>query len=197
MATLLKKNHINLVFAPCVDLDKGSPVISKLERSYGKNPKTVIKYARVFIEEFEKQNIQTCLKHFSGHSDGDTHKNFVIKKNWNKTELIPYQKLTAPYIMISHTINPFFDSQLPETFSKKAIHYLRNNLNFKGEVITDDLCMQAIREDYSLEETIKKNINAGCNILLFSFINSSGNKRKKINYCAQDVERVLQNLQNM
>jgi beta-N-acetylhexosaminidase len=44
---------------------------------------------------------------------------------------------------------------------------LRGDLNWQGVVISDDLQMKAISEQYSLEETILLAVNAGNDILLF------------------------------
>jgi beta-N-acetylhexosaminidase len=166
MAELLKDHGITFVFGPCVDLDKGSSVISGLERSYGETPQKVIKYAAIFLEEFKKVGIKTCLKHFSGHSEGDTHKGFVVKRNWSSLELIPYKHLKADSIMVAHTLNPYFDKVNPESLSPKVISYIRQNLHFKEDIVADDLCMGAMLAEYSFKDVIKKAIKAGNTILI-------------------------------
>ena len=167
MARLLKKMAINVVFGPCVDLDKGSSVIGELGRSYGKDPHAVIKYARIYIEEFNKVGIMTCLKHFPGHSDGDTHQGFVEAQNWTKEDLTPYRNLKAPAMMTSHMTVAFFDKNNPISLSEKAIQYIRHTLGFKGEIITDDLDMGAMLRYFSIKEIVEKAIKAGNTILLF------------------------------
>ncbi|TYB36677.1 MAG: glycoside hydrolase family 3 protein, partial [Flexistipes sinusarabici] len=68
MASVLKKTGINFNLAPVVDLNvnENSPAIGALERSFSKNPDTVIKYAEAFITAHRKFNILTTLKHFPG-----------------------------------------------------------------------------------------------------------------------------------
>ena len=71
-------------------------------------------------------------------------------------------------VMVAHTYNSNFDTQYPSSLSKKTVDgYLRKKLNFNGVVITDDLDMLAIKNNYTLDETIINAINAGVNILLF------------------------------
>jgi len=80
MAKLLHELGINLNLAPVVDLEyKNNPIIAKYKRSYGKNPKKVIKYANIFCKVMKKEQILTCLKHFPGHgsSRSDSHKGFT------------------------------------------------------------------------------------------------------------------------
>jgi beta-N-acetylhexosaminidase len=45
---------------------------------------------------------------------------------------------------------------------------LRKRINFGGVVISDDMQMAAITDNYSFEDSIIKAINAGCDILVFS-----------------------------
>jgi beta-N-acetylhexosaminidase len=45
---------------------------------------------------------------------------------------------------------------------------LRDELGFDGVVISDDLEMGAIRDHFTLEETVTKAVRAGMDILLFS-----------------------------
>lgn len=176
MAYELYKSGFNLNFTPCVDLSiNKNSIISKKERSFSNDYNKVIDYSKIVINEHKKYNIITTLKHFPGHGSaiGDTHLGFVdATKNWDRNELKPYISLLKynpnQIVMIAHTYNGHFDVQYPSSLSKKTIDgYLRKKLNFNGVVITDDLDMLAIKNNYTLEATIINAINAGVNILLF------------------------------
>jgi beta-N-acetylhexosaminidase len=104
----------NLNLGPVVDLDRNpqNPVISRLERSYGKNADTVIKYAAAFIEEHRKRRILTVLKHFPGHgsSSVDSHAGVAdVQSSWSSDELKPFKRLIqlklADAIMVGHLAN--------------------------------------------------------------------------------------------
>lgn len=176
LATTLKENGINLNFAPVVDLaiNKNNLVINKLERSYGNSEET-IKYANIFIEKLKKENILYVLKHFPGHgsSKGDSHKGFTDTTNtWNKKELLPYEYFIknnkAKIIMTAHIFNRNLDSNYPATLSYKTnTLLLRNKMNFKGIIISDDLQMKAISDFYTTKKAVTLAINSGVNILLF------------------------------
>ena len=175
MSKELKGVGINYDLAPVVDLDINmkNHVIHGLGRSFGKEPKTVAKYASTFIDAMHYYGVLTALKHFPGHgsSVGDTHKGFVDVTNlWNKVEMEPYRLLNkkADTVMVAHVFNKKLDTKYPATLSKKTVNgLLRKKLGFNGVVITDDLQMGAISKKYGLKKTLNLAINAGDDILLF------------------------------
>lgn len=178
MAVMLDKAGFNFVFGPVVDLDYDSPsaVIGGLERSYSKDPKKVVQYAKIYIKAMHAQHILTALKHFPGHGSarGDTHNNLTdITKTWSKTELIPYENLIrsnqVDAVMTAHLINQSLDPNYPATLSKIILnHYLIKLWQFNNIIISDDLHMGAILKNYGLREAIIRSIKAGINILIFS-----------------------------
>lgn len=177
MATLLKSNGINCNFAPVVDLEINpkNKVIVGLERSFGKSNKIVTSFAQVQIQEQKKSNIISVLKHFPGHGSslGDSHLGFVdISDTWDERELEPYKTLinsqTVDMIMTAHVFNKHLDKNYPATLSHNVnTKLLRDNMNYKGVVVSDDLQMKAISKHYNLKETVTLAINAGVDILLF------------------------------
>ena len=177
MSDMLSLNGINTNFAPVVDLsiNKENFVINRLERSYGVNPKTVTKYASIFIDTLQSKKILSVVKHFPGHgsSKDDSHKGFVdVTDTWNEIELEPYQNLIkenkVDMIMTAHVFNKHLDETYPATLSFKInTKLLREKLNYKGVIISDDLQMNAISQHYSLKDTVTLVINAGVDILLF------------------------------
>lgn len=190
LAKDLSENGINLNFAPVVDmaLNKENRVIYKLKRSYGENSKDVVKYASIFVNELKKQNVISVLKHFPGHGSslGDSHLGFVdITNTWNKKELEPYKKFiknkNVDMIMTAHVFNKNLDENYPATLSKKInTNLLRNELGFKGVLVTDDLQMYAISKHYDLKTTLTLAINSGVNMLLFANQQAKEIKLKEI-----------------
>lgn len=177
MAELLNELKINLNFAPCVDMQiNENSIIKRKQRSYGNNAKIISKYSKIFIEEHNKKNIITSIKHFPGHGSvsGDTHLGFVDATNtFEEKELEPYYVLKDEnkmnMIMVSHIFNSNFDEKYPASLSDKTIkELLINKIGFDGVIISDDYDMGAIRKNYSLEEIVENAINSGVNILLFS-----------------------------
>ena len=177
MAQILHAHGINLNFGPCVDFhDEHCPVIGKYLRSYGETSTKITSYARAFIEAHQQYNIATCLKHFPGHgfSRQDSHKGLVDITDFAKPdiELGPYLALAdqVEYIMTAHVVNRNIDPLLPATLSDKYINpILRHEINFKGKIVTDDIVMGAILDNFSLEEACLRAIKAGADHIILSF----------------------------
>lgn len=71
--------------------------------------------------------------------------------------------------MTAHIVNRQLDpSGLPATLSHKILTgLLRNQLHFKGVIITDDMQMKAISDNYELGQALALAINAGADMLMF------------------------------
>jgi len=192
---ILGLEGINLNFAPVVDVNvnPSNPVIGKLGRSFSKNPYTVYRHSKQFIKAHNNNNILTAIKHFPGHgsSKQDSHLGFVdITNTWSYNELIPYKQLIQDdlinVIMTAHVFNKKLDDKYPATLSFSVItELLRDGLKYNGVIISDDMQMKAIANNYGLEEAIVKSINAGVDILLF------GNNLKYDPEIAQKIHNII------
>nr|WP_321514646.1 glycoside hydrolase family 3 N-terminal domain-containing protein [uncultured Pseudodesulfovibrio sp.] len=177
VGTTLSANGFNLDFAPVADVNVnlGSPAIGKLERSFSADPQKVTRCAELFAGELKRSGVLSCLKHFPGHGSAgtDSHMGVTdVTKTWTETELIPYRELIAKriptMIMTAHIFNAHLDPKYPATLSHKIITgILRTDLGYEGVVITDDMNMKAITEQFGQEEAIRLAIEAGADILLF------------------------------
>ena len=178
VAKELQEAGINLNFAPCVDVNvnPSCPVIGKMGRSFSAKPEKVAHFAKIWIETQSKKGIVSCLKHFPGHGSakGDTHAGLVdVTETWTADELIPYRDLIkenkVQMVMVAHVINRDLGDDLPASLSPIIVgEMLRNELGFKGVVVTDDLAMGAITKQYGFEEALKMAIVAGCDLLCLS-----------------------------
>lgn len=179
LAKELKNTGFNLNFAPVVDvnINPDNPVIGYLERSASSDPEQVYNYASIFIDAMHEKNILTAIKHFPGHgsSDKDSHLGLVdATETYNSTkELYPYEKLindgNLDMIMTAHIVNQNIDKNNPATLSPIFLQeILKQDLGYSGIIVSDDMQMGAIVENYGLKEAIIKAINSGCNILIFS-----------------------------
>lgn len=201
LAFELSNLGINLNFAPVVDLaiNKKNRVIVYQGRSFSKNPKKIIQYSKVFIEEMNKQGVTSVLKHFPGHgsSFGDSHQGFVdITNTWDKKELIPYTELInknyVNMIMTAHVYNKNLDKNYPATLSHNINTFmLKEKMNYQGIIISDDLQMKAITKHYTLKETVTLAINSGVNILLFG--NHIDNKSIKLKTIINTIYKQIKN----
>lgn len=177
-ATTLSGLGFNVNFAPVVDiLVPNNPVIAKNERAYSANTDSTVLHASEVISAMRKNNIISVLKHFPGHgsSRDDSHYGIVDVTNyWSKEELAPYQKLHSSAmvdaVMSAHIVNKKLDKDgLPGTLSKDVIDgILRRKIGFNGVVFSDDMQMHAIAKYFGLKTALKRSINAGIDVLMFS-----------------------------
>jgi len=178
IATRCRQMGVNMNFSPVVDLclNPQGPVIAALQRCFSANPEIVVKHAGIVMEAHRKYQIVNALKHFPGHGSAgsDTHEDFTdVTDVWQSIELEPYRQLIKSgdidMIMTAHVFNRNWDEKYPASLSKAVLTgLLRNELNFEGVIITDDLHMGAISDHYTFEETVLQSILAGADILMFS-----------------------------
>ncbi|HVM02167.1 MAG TPA: glycoside hydrolase family 3 N-terminal domain-containing protein, partial [Acidimicrobiales bacterium] len=177
-ARTLAEAGINLNFAPVVDLDRNpaSPAIGALGRSYSADPGVVTAHARAVIEEHRAAGVLTALKHFPGHgsASGDSHLGLVdVTGTWAPVELDPYRTLvregSVDMVMTAHLVNQRLDPAWPATLSPPTIDgLLRREIGFGGPVISDDLQMGAISDEYGLDTAVRQALLAGVDVLLLA-----------------------------
>lgn len=170
---------VNLLLAPVVDVNNNpsNPIINI--RSYGEESALVGLMARAFVREAENYGLLTTLKHFPGHGNTsvDSHARMgSVASNaaeLDSVELRPYRIVlegdaVPAAVMSAHLwIEAIDDEPLPATFSRRAIRgLLRDSLGFEGIVITDDLKMGGVSQDYPLAERVLRPLEAGADILL-------------------------------
>ena len=187
---MLEEIGINLDFAPVADVNVNPrcPVIGGIERSFSGDPAVVRRCCLIWANELLNHNVISCFKHFPGHGSatGDTHKGLVdVTDTWQRCEVEPYRmtkensyythgdpvlEYTIPgMVMTAHVVNRKLDpSGLPASLSPKITSYLRDTLGYDGIIVTDDLAMGAIVQQYSLEKAVRMAVLAGADLLCLS-----------------------------
>lgn len=160
---------INYNFSPVVDQAKNKTVGY---RGFGTDPKNIVPYSDVFIQQTQAQNIIATAKHFPGHGlvSGDTHKSLQMI-NGELKEVKYYPPLIENgvlSIMVAHIAvanNKEYNTDgFPATTSKVIIQdLLRDSLNFKGLIVTDAMGMGGV---VKIPNANVKAIAAGCDIIL-------------------------------
>ncbi|MFP4516730.1 MAG: glycoside hydrolase family 3 protein, partial [Desulfovibrionales bacterium] len=177
-ARVLSGLGINMNFSPVVDLNvnPANPIIGKLERSFSHDPEIVVAHAAATIHGFHEYGILAVIKHFPGHGSSlaDSHLGFTdVTETWSPRELIPFERLVGmglpDGVMTAHIYNRDLDPEVPATLSHTVLQeMLRTEMGFEGVIITDDLQMGAIRDEFDFQETIRLALEAGADILLFA-----------------------------
>jgi beta-N-acetylhexosaminidase len=181
MAQAIAEQGFSVNFGPVADLNTNpeNQIIARFGRAFSADPEVVTEYDAAFIRAHRAADLVTALKHFPGHgsSTADSHEGFVdITQTWDPVELEPYAALIgegmADMVMVGHLYHADYadqDGETPSSLSPRWIDgVLRDELGFDGVVISDDLEMGAVREHFTLEETVTRAVRAGMDILLFS-----------------------------
>ncbi|MDI9411032.1 MAG: beta-N-acetylhexosaminidase, partial [Bacteroidia bacterium] len=130
IARELRSVHIDLDFAPVVDVDSNpaNPVIG--ERSFGTDPGTVSSCAVEFIQMMQLMGVGSCAKHFPGHGDTnkDSHHDLPVlphtMERLGLTELPPFAasiQAGVASIMTAHVLFEALDPGVPATLSRRVV----------------------------------------------------------------------------
>jgi beta-N-acetylhexosaminidase len=164
----LKEMGINMVFAPVADIgyEEDSFVY---DRSFASDPSKTATYVAASIKGYKDAGIEPVLKHFPGHggTSTDSHKELpLIDKSKNellKSDFIPFEsgiEAGADFIMMGHILNPQINPDTPSSLSQYYKNILKENYNFDGIIITDDLKMTG---------KIEGGISWGINLIIDDF----------------------------
>lgn len=171
---------INWDFAPVVDVNTNpdNPIIGN--RSFGSEVNNVIGSALAYANGLQDNTILAAIKHFPGHGDTSTDSHLdlpVVSHNLerlNSIELAPFKALMNKGIggvMVAHLYVPSLESGkgIPASVSKNIITgLLKDQLGYKGLIITDALNMGAVANKYKPGELDALAFKAGNDIMLFS-----------------------------
>lgn len=171
--------HLNL--APCADVNTNpnNPVIGY--RSFGTDPQKVAELSIALYQGMKKVGIGACLKHFPGHGDTQTDSHLglpVIQKTKEELlheELFPFRYGIAQgveMIMVGHLAAPALSGgkEIASSISREIItDLLKNEMGFKGLVISDALNMKAVADLFPTPGQLEwEAFHAGNDILCFS-----------------------------
>src|SRR5438477_8036099 len=177
---LLRIFGFNLDLCPVLDISFDDEADNSLRgRCYGTNVEQVVRLAGAFNDALREQGILNCGKHFPGYSAAtvDAHHDLPridrSREQLDAEELAVFRHfsgkdgaLRRPLVdsmMICHGWYPGFNpKKTPASLSREIVtDLLREEFGFEGLIMTDDLDMGAILNEYGLEETIRLAIEAG------------------------------------
>ncbi len=173
----LSELGFNVDFAPVADVLSNPENTVVKKRSFGADPKLVTAMTAAFAEGLQSKGILGSYKHFPGHgaTAGDTHKGYSYTdktlEELKACELLPFIdgiSRDIPMIMVGHISLPkVIGDDTPASLSSYIMtDLLREELGYKGIIITDALAMKAVIDEYSSDEAAVRALEAGADILL-------------------------------
>ena len=178
MGNQCRRLGIHIDFAPDMDVNNNpnNPVIN--DRSFGENKYQVARMGIAMIKGMQDAGIMACAKHFPGHGDTDVDSHLdlpVIDKSraaLDSLELYPFREAIAAgvgSIMVAHLYVPAIDKKpnTPTSISNNAVtDLLKEQMGFKGLVVTDALEMKGIAKFYTNGEESLRSLLAGNDLMI-------------------------------
>lgn len=177
MAQELLDCGVNLSFAPVLDVHREhSQIIGKYRRAFHQERAVLTKIATQFAKGMQAAGMPVTGKHFPEHGVcvADSHVEMPIDEREvpdimdglsTYRHLIQHGLLDV--VMPAHVCYPKLDPDNPAGFSRTMLHsLLREQLNFKGLIISDCLGMGAL--NIPPEQRVNQALSAGQDMVIFS-----------------------------
>jgi len=183
-------------FAPVLDVNTcpQNPVIG--DRAFGDDPGTCARFGAAWVRGLQAAGVLACGKHFPGHGDTskDSHVDLPVVnqplERLERVELAPFRAAVeagVATLMTAHVVYPALDRERPGTMSPAVCTALREQIDFRGVLVSDDLEMQAIAARSTIEDAAVQAIAAGCDALLVCW--SDEKQERAIEAIAREAER--------
>lgn len=206
---------INTNLAPVVDVNNNvnNPVIGL--RAYSDDAQYVGELAAAMIDGMAEYDVTGCAKHFPGHGDTavDSHYGLpIVDKSLdslNACELLPYRVAIdngISMIMTAHILYPQLEKDtiysqktksyesLPATMSDDIItNLLKNEMGFKGIVVTDAMNMSAIAAKWTPLQAVINAINAGVDMICVPCYLNSNDDLNTLDSLLNNLVNAVQN----
>ena len=172
----LRAVGFDIDFAPILDVhtNPANPIIG--DRAFGTTAQTVTRRALAFARGLAAAGMLACGKHFPGHGDTLTDSHLELPRidhDWARlrsVELAPFVAAAAaglPMLMTAHVVFSALDATVPATLSHKVMtDLLRNEIGYRGVVVSDDLDMRAIAAHHGVGKAAIAAVRAGCDAIL-------------------------------
>ena len=172
---LLRSLGINVNMAPVCDITP-NPQAFMYNRSLGQSPEITGTFVQTVVSLMADYQVGSVLKHFPGYGENaDTHVGIATDSRsleaLEQHDLLPFSigiQAGCDAILVSHTIVECLDQEVPASLSPAVQQYLRNEMGFQGVIVTDDLVMQAITDQYGAGEAAVLAVLSGNDLLCSS-----------------------------
>lgn len=178
---LLANLGININFAPVIDLKKHGDNHAIGNRAISDDVNVVTNVAGLIVDEFNKNNVVSVIKHFPGQGSvsADSHFFLPIIKNYDnvlKNDSIPFKNMIdkgIDAIMVGHIMIMGHTGWFPATLSKSFINKeLRRRYNYDNVVMTDELGMRSVSYLYGKKNSIVRAFMASNDIICCKYSNN-------------------------
>ncbi|KJY83715.1 beta-hexosaminidase [Vibrio galatheae] len=172
MAAELIAHDIDLSFAPV--LDKGFDCKAIGNRAFGDDVDTIVRHSLAYMKGMKAVGMATTGKHFPGHggviADSHLETPYDHRDDIFEQDMSVFKAQIASGIldamMPAHVVFPHYDDQPASGSEFWLKQVLRQQLDFKGIVFSDDLNMEGASIMGGPAERSHQALVAGCDMLL-------------------------------
>jgi beta-N-acetylhexosaminidase len=183
-------------FAPVLDVNTcaHNPVIG--DRAFGDDASTCARFGVGWIRGLQAAGLLACGKHFPGHGDTskDSHVDLPVvdhpRERIDRVELEPFRAAVAAgvaSVMTAHVVYRALDPDRPATLSPAICTTLREQVGFRGMLVSDDLEMAAIAVRWPIADAAVQAVAAGCDALLVCW--SEEEQERVVEALTREAER--------
>ncbi|GBD81595.1 putative glycosidase [Tetragenococcus halophilus subsp. halophilus] len=146
------------------------------DRTIGMDAKGTSEYVKNVVETLNEAQSGSTLKHFPGYGDNrDSHVEIVEDDRsldeLRENDFLPFEagiKAGADSVLVSHNIVNSIDQESPASISPEVHKILREELNFDGVVMTDDMDMAGLADFIPQEDAGLEALKAGNDMVMSS-----------------------------
>ena len=169
---LLSDLGINVNLGPVCDITT-DPAAFMYTRSLGQDAQTTADVTAAIVNLMRDFRVGSVLKHFPGYgNNADTHTGIAVDSrplsDFESQDFLPFSagiQAGCGGILVGHILVEALDPELPASLSPAVHRYLREELGFSGVIMTDDLVMQAITDQFGAGEAAVMAVLAGNDLL--------------------------------
>lgn len=170
----LKEFGINVNLTPVADVATSEDDYI-YKRSFGVDASATSNYVKNVVMAMKDVKMGSVLKHFPGYgsapSGGKTYHDIRDFSSLKNNDLLPFKagiEAGANSILVTNNIIDCIDNQNPATLSKNIHNLLRDDLEYNGVIMTDDVTDLNNNEFGNDSEIVIKAIKAGNDLIMTS-----------------------------
>jgi beta-N-acetylhexosaminidase len=176
LAAELRAVGVTLDYAPVLDVHTNPKNSVIGDRALAEKALDVARLGSAIVRAMQEERVAACGKHFPGHGDTSTDSHVALPlvehppERLREVELLPFKaaiEAQVAAIMTAHVLVPALDEARPATLSRRVVgDLLRHELHYDGMILSDDLEMKALANDYTVAQSAVLAVEAGCDGVL-------------------------------
>ena len=169
---MCREAGFDVVCAPVLDLRLPGAHAVIGDRAFSDRPEEAARLGLAWAEGLQQAGCIPVIKHVPGHGRAlvDSHLDLprvLASSEELALDCTPFAALAgiAAWAMTAHIVYEAWDPVLPATLSPRVIEeVIRGAIGFDGILVSDDLCMQALRGEAGA--LARQSLAAGCDLVL-------------------------------